>query len=199
MGHESRSPARVWVRLEASCGSNLTGEKLILSEVGLENELRQSIYRRGIRHSFSVSVPSARRRWTGLEVAKFRPIARLANPAKDLPNAPRGKVGCVRLHRDVLQPEEKVRHEREAGHPQEPLDLGLSGAAAARSAGFSVPGATRDAISWCFAVFGRTHPVVMRRSWKIRRSMLYAMLASVSFASARAMPIVRMKRPKRVF
>ena len=45
------------------------------------------------------------------------------------------------------------------------------------------------------AVAGRSYPVAARRSWKTRRSMLYARLASVIFASARAMPMVRTNSP----
>ena len=41
----------------------------------------------------------------------------------------------------------------------------------------------------------RSYPVAARRSWKIRRSILKAMLARPIFASPRAMPMVRTKSP----
>ena len=56
----------------------------------------------------------------------------------------------------------------------------------------------RLAASLCFLVravliSGRTDPIAAGRSWKIRRFMLQARLASVILASARLRPMVRMK------
>ncbi len=45
------------------------------------------------------------------------------------------------------------------------------------------------------AFAGRGYPVAARLSWKTRRSLLSAMLASVIFALARTMPMVRTNSP----
>lgn len=45
-----------------------------------------------------------------------------------------------------------------------------------------------------FLFFGHTYPMATLRSWKARRCILYAWLASVTLASARLMPM-RTNRP----
>lgn len=79
-----------------------------------------------------------------------------------------------------------------AGHPQELADV-MGRCAIVRKLALEVAGSERSCV--VFPDFGQSHPVALRRSWKMRRSKLYARLASVSFASARAMPIVRMNSP----
>ena len=81
---------------------------------------------------------------------------------------------------------------REAGHPQKPLFF----VAMLSDWVFSTRFWPRILVIRAdFPDFRQTHAAAARRSWKIRRSKLYARLAKMSFASARARPMVRMNNP----